>query len=177
VGAVNVAGIADPYAGVGIDISLTDPSNPGGFPTTKPGSDPFSTPYTVSSTGITLTGSGEELNGVDELEAFTYTGGTDLSTLEGELGASSASGTTSAGDVTDISKLMTDLSLVPLDGLVTDPASLSGLTFTENDSSVNTADVILVGLGDAVSTPEPAPAFLLAAGLLGLLAFRRRRTA
>jgi hypothetical protein len=176
-GGVNVAGVADPFAGVGIDIPLTDPSNPGGFPTSKPGTDPFSTPYDVSGTGITLNGSGSELNGVDELQAFSYTGGTNLSTLEGELGASAGNGTTSAGDVTAISSLMSDLSLIPLDNLVTDPSSLSGLTFTENTSGLNTANVVLVGEGEAASTPEPAPAFLLATGLLGLLAFRRRRTA
>jgi len=139
-GGVNVAGIADPYAGVGIDISLTDPSNPGGFPTSDPSSDPFSSPYTVSGTGITLTGSGEELNGVDELEAFSYTGGTSLATLESELGASSGNGTTSAGDVTDIGSLASDLSLIPLDSLDTDPSSLSGLSFTENTGGLNTAD-------------------------------------
>jgi len=177
-GAVNVAGLADPFAGVGIDIPLIDPSNPSGFPSTAPGSDPFSTPYTVSSSGITLTGNGEELNGVDELEAFSYSGPTDLSDLESELGASAESGTTSTGDVTNIGSLATDLGLIPLDNLITDPSSsLTGLTFTENDSDVNTGDVVLVGMGDAASIPEPAPAFLLATGLLGLLAFRRRRTA
>jgi hypothetical protein len=176
-GGVDAAGIADPYAGVGIDISLTDPSNPSGYPTSDPASDPFTTPYTVSSSGITLTGSGEELNGLDGLQAFSYTGGTSLSTLESKIGASSENGTTSTGDVTNISSLMTDFGLIPLDGLVTDPSSLSNLSFTENTSGLNTANVILVGVGDAVSSPEPAPACLLAAGLLGLLAFRRRRTA
>ena len=91
-GGVQVGGVADPYAGVGIDISLTDPSNPNGFPATEP-SDPFATAYTVTDTGITLTGSGEELDGVNELQAFTYSGGTDMAALESELGASSDSGT------------------------------------------------------------------------------------
>jgi hypothetical protein len=176
VGAVNVAGIADPYAGVGIDIPLTDPSNPSGFPTLDPSSDPFSTPYTPSSSGISLTGSGEELNGVDELEAFLYTGGTSLSTLESELGDTGAtqSGTTSAGDVTDISSLAADFgsSLLPLDALVLDPSSLSQLNFTENDSDVNTADVILVGEGN--TSPEPGTLLLLGAGLASLGALRRR---
>ena len=77
-GAADAAGIADPYAGVGIDISLTDPSIPGGYPTSLPGSDPLSAPYTVSPTGITFTGMGEELNGADAIQAFEYTGSTDV---------------------------------------------------------------------------------------------------
>ena len=77
-----------------------------------------------------------------------------------------------------MSSLMSDFGLVALDAPVSDPSSLSELDFTENDSDLNLADVILVGEGDAASdTPEPAPAWLLAAGLLGLLAFRRLRTA
>ena len=175
-GGVNVAGLADPYAGVGIDISLTDPSNPSGFPTSDPATDPFTSGYTVSSSGITFNGeSSSELNGVDGVQAFEYTGDSSISTIESELGASGTSGSTSGGDVTDLNTLMSDLSLIPLDDLVSDPSSLSELTFTENDASVNTADVILVGEG--VTTPEPAGAFLLGAGLLGLLAFRRFRTA
>lgn len=178
VGGVQVGGVADPYAGVGIDTSLIDPSNPSDYPTTDPTTDPFSTPYTVSDTGITFSENSSELNGVDELQAFEYTGPTDASDLEALLGASAESGTTSAGDVTDINPLISDLSLIPLDNLVTDPSSLSGLTFTENDSDVNTADVILVGEGGA-SAPEPTPAFLLGTGILGLgwLAVRRRKTA
>jgi hypothetical protein len=178
VGAANVAGIADPFASVGIDISLTDPSNPSGFPSTDPTTDPFSTPYTVTDTGINLTGAGEELNGIDELEAFDYTGGSELSTLESLFGATAGNGTTSAGDVTDIGTLLSDLgsTLIPLDDLITDPSTLSSLNFTENTSRLSTNDVILVGEGDA-STPEPASFFLLAAGLLGLLVLRRRMIA
>ena len=178
-GAVNVAGFADPFADVGLGISI-DPSNPGGFPTSDPNTDPFSAgAYTVSGTGITFNNeSSSELNGVDEIEAFEYTGGTDMTSLENELGVSAESGISSTGDVTDFGSLTSLLGLVPLDSPDMDPSSnLAGLTFTENDSNVITADVIVVAEGDAVSTPEPATAGLLVASVLGLLAFRRRRTA
>jgi len=176
VGAVDAVGIADPFAGVGIDTSLIDPSAPSGYPETEPGSDPLSSAYTVTDNGITFTGSGEEMNGSDSIEAFLYNGGTDESSLDTDLGVGSdtMTGNTSSGDVTDMSTLATDFSLIPLDPLISDPGSLSGLTFTENDSSVNPADVILVGEGDAESVPEPGPACLLAVGIVGFLALRRR---
>jgi len=180
-GAAQAVGFADPYATFGIDISSIDPSQPNLYPETKPGSDPFSTPYTVTSTGITFSGGGQELNAGDSFQAFLYTGGTDESSLDAELGAlsNSDSGTTQAGDVTDISSLTTDFGLIPLDQLIVDPGGLSGLTFTENDSSVNPADVILVGEGEAASSlapiPEPTPLYLLCTGALGLLATLRRR--
>jgi hypothetical protein len=173
-GGTQVAGIADPFAGDSIDITLLNPANPGGFPTTDPSTDPFSASYSVSSTGITFTGSGSELNGLDEVQAFLYTGGTGAGTIEGDLGVSSMSGTSQTGDDSTIGALTNSFGLVPLDAPIMDPSSLSGITFTENDSSVNTADVILVGEGDASSTPEPATAWGLAAGLLGLALLTRR---
>lgn len=180
-GAVQVAGFADPYAGESIDIPLTDPSNPGGYPTTQPGSDPFSSSYTISGTGITLTGSGQELNGSDELEAFVYNGATDMASLESEFGASSSSGNTSAGDVTDLSTLEGDLGgwLIPLDAPILDPGSLGSLTFTENTADIhpNFDNVILVGVSDAVSTPEPCAAWLLGIGMASVLIFRKRLAA
>ena len=176
-GAVDVSGLfADPYAGVGIDISLTDPSNAGGYPTSKPGSNPFSSAYTVSATGITLTGSGQELHGVDELQAFVYNGNTDLASLEAALGASSDSGTSSSGDVTDLSALATDFGLIPLDPVITDPGSLTGITFTENDTGLNTANVILVGMANAaVPLPPALPAGLALMGMVGVGALWRKR--
>lgn len=174
-GAVQVGGVADPYAGTSIDITPIDPSNPGGYPTSKPGSDPFSTPYTVSSSGITFTGAGNELNGTDGLEAFTYNGNTDAATLESELGATNEGGNTQAGDVTDLSTLESDFGLIPLDSLITDPSSLSGINFTENDASVDPSKVILIGIQDAESVPEPASMSLLVLGGLAALSRKRRR--
>jgi len=178
-GGVQVAGLADPYAGVGIDITLDDPSNPSGFPQSQPGTDPFSTSYTVSGTGITFTGSGSELNGDDELEAFVYNGNIDMASLEAELGASSDSGTTSSGDVTDFSTLESDFGLIPLLDPIDDPSSLSSLDFTENlgDIDPNFDNVILVGKQTADVTPEPSTASLLGIGMAGLLIFKKRREA
>lgn len=178
-GAVQVSGFADPYAGNSIDISLVDPSNPSGYPQTSPGSDPFSSSYTISGTGITFTGSGSELNGSDELEAFVYNGATDMTSLESELGAASSSGTTSSGDVTDLSTLTGDLGLVPLDAPIVDPGSLNSLSFTENTANLNANDnnVILVGVSDAVSAPEPGTGGLLGIGMASLLIWRKRRAA
>jgi len=174
-GAVQVAGLADPYAGNSIDISLVDPSNPSGYPQTEPGSDPLSSSYTVSNSGITFTGSGEEMNGDDQLEAFVYNGNTDMATLESDLGASSSSGSTSSGDVTDLSTLETDFGLTPLDAAIDDPGSINSLNFTENTGLVdqNFDNVILVGMSDAESTPEPSPAWLLVIGMASLLMFRK----
>jgi hypothetical protein len=173
-GAVQVAGLADPFAGGSIDIPLIDPSLPGGYPETKPGSDPFSSSYTVDAADdkITFTGSGQELNGADELEAFTYNGNTDMASLEAELGASSDSGTGNTGDVTDFADLTSDFGLVPLDAPILDPSSLTELDFTENDSSIDPSKVILVGMDEAES-PEPASLALI--GLAGLTTLSRRR--
>jgi hypothetical protein len=176
-GGVQVAGLADPYAGVGIDVSLTDPSNPSGYPTSDPASDPFSSSYTVSGTGITFTGNGQELNGNDGLEAFVYDGSSSMASLESELGASSSSGSTSSGDVTGLSALASDFSLIPLDPLIVDPSSLSSLSFTENTADINPNynNVVLVGVMNAV--PEPCAAGLLGIGMASLLIFRQRRAA
>jgi|SRR5208282_220503 len=178
-GAVQVAGLADPYAGNSIDIGLDNPANPSGYPTSDPASDPFSSSYTVSGSGITFTGTGEELNGDDELEAFVYDGNSSMASLESELGASSSSGSTSSGDVTGLSTLESDLSLIPLDAPIDDPSSLSSLNFTENTGDIdpNFDNVVLVGMSDAESTPEPCAAWLLGIGMASLLIFRKRRAA
>ena len=119
----------------------------------------------------------ENLNGVDEIQAFLYTGPTDESDLDSEFGAPSNSmnGTgIAAGDVDSLSTLGTDLNLVPLDAPDTDMDNLSSLMYTENDGSVNPADVILVAEG----VPEPMSASLLAlGGALALLARRRSASA
>jgi hypothetical protein len=175
-GAFQFAGAADPFAGSSIDIPLIDPSNPSLYPVTDPSSNPFSTPYTVSATGITFTGSGSELNGEDEFEAFVYNGPTDMADLESELGAASSSGTTSAGDVTGLSALEGDFNLIPLDAPMGDPSSLNSLTFTENtgDLNANESNVILVSIE---ALPEPGPAWLLGIGAASLLIFRKVRAA
>ncbi|HEY5296918.1 MAG TPA: PEP-CTERM sorting domain-containing protein [Verrucomicrobiae bacterium] len=176
---VDVGGVADPYAGVETDTSFLDPSDPGGYPTSKPGSDPFSSSYTVSGSGITFTGNGEELNGDDELQAFVYNGPTDMASLESELGAASSSGSTSSGDVTDLSTLAGDFGLIPLDTPIDDPGSINSLNFTENTGDIdqNADNVILVGMSEAESTPEPGAAWLAGLGLASLLIFRKRRAA
>jgi len=176
-GAFQVAGLADPYAGNSVNISLDDPSNPGGYPTTQPGSDPFSSSYTVSGTGITLTGSGSELSADDQLQAFVYNGATDMSSLEAELGASSSSGTTSSGDVTDISTLEADFGLIPLDAPVDDPSSISSLGFTENTGDIagDYSNVVLIGTEGPTPTPEPGATWLMGIGLAGLVIIQKRR--
>jgi hypothetical protein len=177
-GAVQVAGFADPYAGESIDIPLTDPSNPSGYPASKPGSDPFSSSYTVTPTGINFTENGQELNGDFELEAFVDKGLTDMASLEADLGVSSDSGTTSTGDVTDFGTLMSDFDLEPLDAPTDDPGSIASLGFTENTGDIdgNMDNVVLIG--KATAAPEPASVVLLAGGLIGLgLYWRRRRHA
>ncbi len=179
-GAFQVGGLADPYAGNSVNISLDDPSNPGGFPTNSPGSDPFSTSYTVSGTGITLTGSGSELSSDDQLQAFVYNGATDMASLEAEIGASSDSGTTSSGDVTDLSTLASDFGLTPLDSPVDDPSSISSLNFTENTGMIagDFSNVILVGQEGVPSpAPEPATFGLMGIGMAGLAILKKRRAA
>ncbi|HTV48914.1 MAG TPA: hypothetical protein VMG59_10775 [Phycisphaerae bacterium] len=192
-GAALISGRADPYAGVGIDTTLVSSGNYNDYPQSNPASDPTSSQYTVSDTGITnLTVSDSNYgNGSsDEIEAFLYTGGTDETSLADDLQASggsyssgtydsspdsSDSGSTSTGDVTDISTLESDFgsSLEPLDAPMTDASdSLTSLSFTENDSDVNTNDVILVAEANA---PEPAPLMLLAFGGIPLLLRRKRK--
>jgi hypothetical protein len=175
-GAFQFGGLADPWAGDAVDISLIDPSNPSLYPTTNPASNPFSTPYTVSPTGITFTESSSTLSGDDEIEAFVYNGSTSMSGLEADLGASSSSGTTSAGDVTGLSTLETDFGLIPLDAPADDPSSLSSLAFTENtgDLSAGEGNVILVGIEQL---PEPSATWLVGIGIAGLLIFRKFRAA
>lgn len=177
-GAIQVAGAADPFAGDSIGLPLIDPSNPSGFPTTDPTTDPWTVPYTESPTGITFSGSGSELNGDDEIQAFLYFGTLSQSGLEAELGATSSSGTSSSGDVTSLSTLESDFNLIPLDAPVDDPSSISSLTFTENTGRIlpNDTNVVLVGMSDAQSTPEPSATWLVGIGIAGLFIFRKFRT-
>jgi hypothetical protein len=127
-GMVQEAGIADPWAGNAVNIPLIDPSNPANYPTNTPAnqSDLF-TAYTVSDKGIIFSGaagSGEEMNGDDELQAFVYTGSTKQSDLLSEFGASTDGGTQSNGDVVSFSTLESDFgnNLIPLDAQLTIPA-------------------------------------------------------
>jgi hypothetical protein len=180
-GAVQVAGIADPFAGDSIGIPLVDPSNPGSWPTNDPASDPLSSSYTLSDMGATFTGSGSELSGDDEIQAFVYNGPIDEADLESEFGASSGNGTSLAGDVDSFSELESDFGsyLVPLDAPDDDPSSLSSLNFTENTGMIdaNMDNVILVGEEDATVTPEPSATWLLGIGVASLLIFRKFRAA
>ena len=176
-GAVLVTGFADPWAVESIDISAIDPSNSADFPTSKPGTDPFSTSYTVDGSGVhfATNESGQQMGGGDfELEAFVYNGPSDMASLESKLGASSDGGTTSAGDVTDFSTLMGDLGLVPLDAPMDDPSNIGSLNFSENTGMIhqNFDNVILVG--QTTATPEPASVVLLCGGLAGLGLYWRK---
>lgn len=183
VGAVQVAGIADPYAGVGIDYgSLFDPSNSGNYPTSAPGSNPFNgdPSYTTSTGGVSLNNEyDEQLNALDGLQAFIYTGQDDnLSDLETSLGLSGNDGSTSAGDYSNIGGLgglMTSDTLIPLDNLITDPGDISSFSFTENTGDESQGQIILIGEGEAASTPEPASMALIGIGMLGLGMVTRRR--
>lgn len=180
-GAVQVGGLADPYAGIGINIPPVDPSSPSGYPQSKPGTDPFSTDYTISPTGITFNGngSGSELNGENQLQAFIYNGSDSMAGLEAQLGVSSGDGTNAAGSVTSLSALTSQFGLIPLNNPTNDPSSINSLAFTENTGDINTnfSNVILVGMSQAQSTPEPGAAGLLSIGLAGLLIFRKRKAA
>jgi hypothetical protein len=176
--AVLVTGAADPWASESIDVPNIDPSLSGSFPTSKPGADPFSSTYTVDGSGIHFptNESGQELNADFELEAFVYNGSNTETDIEGELGASTDNGTTSAGDVTDFSHLTADLGLFPLDAPMDDSNGLSSLNFNENTGMIdqNFDNVVLVGVSTAA--PEPASVVLLSCGLAGLgLYWRRRR--
>lgn len=174
-GAFLVTGVADPYGEIDIGIPAINPDLSSSYPSSAPGSNPFSTSYTVSGTGINFTGSGEQLNGADGVEAFLYTGASTDSGLQSELGLSGDGGQTSSGDVDSLSALESDLSLVPLDALDTDPGSLTSLNFTENDSSVNVNDVVLVGM--TYQVPEPTTYAMLGLGMagLGMRRFFRRK--
>jgi hypothetical protein len=178
-GAFLASGFADPWGGDAVDASLIDPSNAGLYPTTDPGSDNWAIPYEVSNSGFTLNETGNELSGDFQLEAFVYDGASDMASLEAELGASSSSGTSAAGDVTDFSTLEHDFSLIPLDTALDDPSSLSSLTFTENGNDIhgNYDNVILVGMSSDVSVPEPPAVWLSGIGLAGLFIFRKFRAA
>jgi PEP-CTERM motif len=178
-GAFLASGFADPWGGDAIDSALIDPSNPALYPTTDPGSDDWAVPYDISNSGMTLSETGNELSGDFQLEAFVYDGASDMASLEAELGASSSSGTSAAGDVTDFTTLEHDFSLIPLDSALDDPSSLSSLTFTENGNDIhgNYDNVILVGMSEGTSTPEPGTLALTGIGLAGLMIFRKVRAA
>jgi hypothetical protein len=176
-GAVDAVGFADPYSGIDINDSFGHDSIPGDYPTSKPGSDPLTSAYTVSDSGISFNSeSSSELNGSDGLQAFLYTGGTDQSSLDTLLGATGTGGNTSAGDISSITALEGLGSLTALDPVISDPSSNNGITFTNPISNTQQTDVILVGFENAASAPVPASLSLSVLGLFGLgsLALMRR---
>ena len=179
-GAWIATGFADPWGGDAVDAPLIDPSNPSSYPTSDPGVGDWYVPYTISNSGINFTTeTGNQLNGDFQLEAFVYDGASDMASLEAELGASSSSGTTSTGDVTDFTTLENDFSLIPLESAIDDPNGIASLPFNENGNDIhgNYDNVILVGMSDGASTPEPSAVWLSGIGLAGLMIFRKLRPA
>jgi hypothetical protein len=177
-GAWIATGFADPWGGDAVDAPLIDPSNPGSYPVTDPGVGDWNVPYTVSNSGITFSSeAGNELNGDYQLEAFVYDGASDMASLEAELGASASSGTSAAGDVTDFTTLENDFSLIPLESAIDDPNGIGSLSFNENGNDIhgNYDNVILVGMSNGSSTPEPSAVWLSGIGLAGLMIFRKLR--
>jgi len=108
------AGWADPWAGIetGTDMSNFSDSSTFQGDSTGTGTE-FANPYTLSSTGITLDSNAtdSELNSVDNLAAYLYTGSEDMTTLCGLFGGTdcSSSQSTQTGDITDLGTLASEL--------------------------------------------------------------------
>ena len=127
----------------------------------------FTNPYTVSSTGITLDSNAtdSELNSVDNLAAYLYTGSEDMTTLCGLFGGTdcSPSQSTQTGDITDLGTLASDLGMITLKSW-NDSSGLGG-TLGFHQTVTDTTQIILLGQGDAESMPEPVSIALPGAGL------------
>ncbi|HJZ97754.1 MAG TPA: PEP-CTERM sorting domain-containing protein [Candidatus Solibacter sp.] len=182
-GAAWAIGIADPWAGIDVGTNLTNFSDSGDYQTdsNNAGSEFIGSGFTLTPTGINfgVNASASDLNAVDRIGAYLYTGDTSLNALCAALGGSdcSSSNSTAAGNVTDLSTLQTDLGLTLLGSVEINPNNLAGSTLNFNQTLTNEqlSQVILVGQGDAVAdAPEPASMALLAVGFGALACLRRR---